>query len=381
MDDLLIMLPGPTNVAPRVLRAMSKPVVNHRGDEFGEVLTETSELMSKMFKTENQSLILSGSGTAAMEAAIANTVNPGEKIINVTGGKFGERLRDISKAHGINSIEIDVEWGDVVDPKKIAETLDANEDVKAVTVIHNETSTGTHSPLKEIGKVMKNYDALLIVDTVSSLGGDYVDVDKYGIDVCFTGSQKCLAAPPGLAAITLNDEAWKATENVDSHTYYLNLPKCREKASSVPPQTPYTPAVSSVYGLLEALKIIEEEGLDNCVERHIKAAKASRNAAKALGLELFPKNEEIASNTVTSIKMPEGFTDQQVRGTMKNKYHVEVAGGQDHLKGNVFRVGHLGNISYKELAITYTALGMTLKQIGMDVDESAGVAAIAKEYL
>ena len=276
---------------------------------------------------------------------------------------------------------MDVEWGDVVDPKKIAETLDANEDVKAVTVIHNETSTGTHSPLKEIGKVMKNYDALLIVDTVSSLGGDYVDVDKYGIDVCFTGSQKCLAAPPGLAAITLNDEAWKATENVDSHTYYLNLPKCREKASSTPPQTPYTPAVSSVYGLLEALKIIEEEGLDNCIERHIKAAEASRNAAKALGLELFPKNEKIASNTVTSIKMPEGYTDQQVRGTMKNKYHVEVAGGQDHLKGNVFRIGHLGNISYKELAITYTALGMTLKQIGMDVDESAGVAAIAKAYL
>ena len=380
MDDILMMLPGPTNVAPRVLRAMSQTVVNHRGAKFGEIYTETTEMMSQMFKTENQSYLLTGSGTSAMEAAIANTVNPKEKIINATGGKFGDRLKDITTIHGINSVEIPVEWGDVLDPKILTETLDANEDTKAVTVIHNETSTGVHNPLKEIGKVMKNYDALLIVDTVSSLGGDYVDVDKYGIDVCFTGSQKCLAAPPGLAAITLNDEAWKATENVDSHTYYLNMPKYKAKGNSVPPQTPYTPGVNSIYGLLEALKMIEEEGLDNSIERHIKAAAASRKAAKALGLELFPKSEKIASNTVTALKMPEGITDSDLRNTIRDKYRVEIAGGQDHLKNHVFRIGHLGTISYKELAITYTALGMTLKDLGLDVDTGAGASTIADFY-
>ena len=206
MDDILMMLPGPTNVAPRVLRAMSQTVVNHRGAKFGEIYTETTEMMSQMFKTENQSYLLTGSGTSAMEAAIANTVNPKEKIINATGGKFGDRLKDITTIHGINSVEIPVEWGDVLDPKILTETLDANEDTKAVTVIHNETSTGVHNPLKEIGKVMKNYDALLIVDTVSSLGGDYVDVDKYGIDVNYVPTREGLdeLQASGSAQFSLN---------------------------------------------------------------------------------------------------------------------------------------------------------------------------------
>lgn len=380
MDDILLMLPGPTTVDPRVLAAMSKAVVNHRGAKYGEILTETTELMSKVFQTPNKSYLLTGSGTAAMETAVANTVAPGEKMLNVVGGKFGERFMKIAQTHGIDAQELAVEWGTAVSPKQIEEALDENEDIKAITVVHNETSTGVAAPIEEIGKVMKNYDALYIVDTVSSLGGDYVDVEKFGIDVCVTGSQKCLAAPPGMAAITLSDDAWKAVDNVETNTFYLDLKAARKSGDKNPPETPYTPSVSLTYAMNEALKIIMEEGLENRVARHHKAAKASVAAVKALGLELFA-DEAVSSATVTAVKIPEGVTDADFRGTTRDKYGVELAGGQDHLKGNVFRIGHMGCISYKELVQTFAAIGMTLKGLGAIDDAGAGVASITESYL
>ena len=380
MDDILLMLPGPTTVDPRVLAAMSKAVVNHRGAKYGEILTETTELMSKVFQTPNKSYLLTGSGTAAMETAVANTVAPGEKMLNVVGGKFGERFMKIAQTHGIDAQELAVEWGTAVSPKQIEEALDENEDIKAITVVHNETSTGVAAPIEEIGKVMKNYDALYSVDTVSSLGGDYVDVEKFGIDVCVTGSQKCLAAPPGMAAITLSDDAWKAVDNVETNTFYLDLKAARKSGDKNPPETPYTPSVSLTYAMNEALKIIMEEGLENRVARHHKAAKASVAAVKALGLELFA-DEAVSSATVTAVKIPEGVTDADFRGTTRDKYGVELAGGQDHLKGNVFRIGHMGCISYKELIQTFAAIGMTLKGLGAIDDAGAGVASITESYL
>ena len=380
MNDILLMLPGPTTVHPRVLSAMSQAVVNHRSAKYGAILTETTELMSKVFQTPNKSYLLTGSGTAAMEAGVANTVAPGEKILNVVGGKFGERLYKISQTHGIEAKELAVEWGTAVDPKAIAEALDEDEDIKAVTVIHNETSTGVAAPIEEIGKVMKNYDALYIVDTVSSLAGDEVNVEKFGIDVCFTGSQKCLAAPPGMAAITLSDDAWAAVDKVETNTFYLDLKAARKSGDKVPPETPYTPSVSLTYAMNEALKMVMEEGLENRVARHHKAAKASVEAVKALGLELFA-DEAVSSATVTAVKMPEGITDADFRGTTRDKYGVELAGGQDHLKGNIFRIGHMGNISYKELTQTFAAIGMTLKGLGVIDDAGAGVSSIAESYL
>ena len=367
MNDILLMLPGPTTVHPRVLSAMSKAVVNHRSAIFGEILTETTELMSKVFQTQNNSYLLTGSGTAAMEAGIANTVAPGEKMLNVVGGKFGERFMKIAKTHGIDTQELAVEWGTAVTPEAVKEALEADEDIKAVSVIHNETSTGVAAPIEEIGKVMKNYDALYIVDTVSSLGGDKVNVEKFGIDVCLTGSQKCLAAPPGMAAITLSDDAWAAVDKVETNTFYLDMKAVRKSGDKVPPMN-------------EALKMVMEEGLDARVARHHKAAKASVEAVKALGLELFA-DEAVSSATVTAVKMPEGITDSDFRGTTRDKYGVELAGGQDHLKGNIFRIGHMGNISYKELTQTFAAIGMTLKGLGVIEDAGAGVASIAESYL
>ncbi|BAM70708.1 MULTISPECIES: pyridoxal-phosphate-dependent aminotransferase family protein [Methanothermobacter] len=381
MDETLLMIPGPTRVAQRVLKAMSENIVNHRSALFGRILTETTEMMSDVFRTSNKSYLLTGSGTAAMEAAVANIIEPGDKILNVVGGKFGQRFAQIVEAFGGESITIDVEWGKAVNPDDIGYTLEENDDIKAVTVVHNETSTGVANPIREIGKIMDDYDALYIVDTVSSLGGDEVDVDAYGIDICVTGSQKCLAAPPGMAAITLSNDAWRVIEAVDNpRTYYLNLKKYRKSGDAEPPETPYTPAVSLIYAMHEALKVIMEEGLSNRIKRHKIAAEATRNAVKALDLELFP-DEAVSSTTVTAVNLPEGVTDGELRGTMRNKYHVELAGGQDHLKGRIFRIGHMGNITHRELITTFSALEMTLRELGFEVEMGEAVAAVADTYL
>lgn len=379
MDDVLLMLPGPTTVHPRVLNAMAQAVVNHRSAKYGEILTETSELMADVFQTKNQAYLLTGSGTAAMEAAISNVLNPGEKVLNVVGGKFGERFMKIAQAHGIDTEELAVEWGTAVTPEAVEEALDADEDIKAITVVHNETSTGVAAPIKEVGKVMKDYDALYIVDTVSSLGGDEVKVDDFGIDVCVTGSQKCLAAPPGMAAITLSDDAWDKVDKVTPNGFYLDMKAYRKSGDKNPPETPYTPSVSLTYAMNEALKMVKEEGLDNRVARHKQAAQASVDAVKALGLDLFA-DPAVSSATVTAVKMPEGITDADFRGTTRDKYGVELAGGQDHLKGNIFRIGHMGNISYRELLQTFGAIGMTLKELGVIDEAGAGVASIAESY-
>ncbi len=381
MDETLLMIPGPTRVAQRVLKAMSENIVNHRSALFGKILSETSEMMSDVFRTNNKSYLLTGSGTAAMEAAIANIIEPGDKVLNVVGGKFGQRFSQIVEAFGGESIRIDVEWGKAVNPDEIGYALEENDDIKAVTVVHNETSTGVANPIKEIGKIMSDYDALYVVDTVSSLGGDEVDVDGYGIDICVTGSQKCLAAPPGMAAITLSDDAWSAVEGVSNpRTYYLNLKKYRKSGDAEPPETPYTPAVSLIYAMHEALKVIMEEGLNNRIKRHKLAAEATRNAIKALGLELFP-DESVSSTTVTAVRLPEGVTDGELRDTMRNKYHVELAGGQDHLKGKIFRIGHMGNITHRELITTISGLEMTLRELGFEVEMGEAVAAVADTYL
>ncbi len=380
MEETLLMIPGPTKVAPRVLKAMSEAIINHRSAEFAEILTETNEMMSEIFQTDNPSYTITGSGTAAMEAAAGNILNKGDKILNIVGGKFGERFMQIAKAHGGVPIELKVEWGTAVNPEDVKNILDENEDIKAVTIVHNETSTGVTNPIEEVGNVLKDYDALYVVDTVSSLGGDDVAVDDYNIDICVTGSQKCLAAPPGMAAVTVSDDAWNWIDKVESSSYYLDIRKYRKYASNEPSETPFTPSISLMYAMREALDVIMEEGLESRIKRHKLAAEATKNGVKAIGLDLFA-DEEVSSATVTAINMPEDVTDKDMRGTMRDKYGIVLAGGQDHLKGNVFRIGHMGNVTYKDIVTTISALEMTLKGLGFDVELGKGVGAVADTYL
>ncbi|MBZ2165998.1 pyridoxal-phosphate-dependent aminotransferase family protein [Methanobacterium spitsbergense] len=380
MYETLLMIPGPTRVSSRVLKAMSKSIVNHRSAVFGEILNDTNEMMSEVFQTENQSYLITGSGTAAMEAALGNVIEKGDKILNIVGGKFGERFMQITETHQGIPVELTVEWGNAANPDDVRYILEEEEDIKAVTMVHNETSTGVANPIEEIGKVLKDFDALYVVDTVSSLGGDDVQVDNFGIDICVTGSQKCLAAPPGMAAITLNNNAWNVVDKTKSKTYYLDLKKYRKSGEKTVPETPYTPSVSLMYAMNEALKMIMEEGLEARIKRHEQAAKATINGVKAMGLELFA-NEEASSATVTAINIPEGMTDKNLRGTMRNKYRIELAGGQDHLKGNVFRIGHMGNITHREIISTIAALEMSLKEYGYEIELGTGVSAVQETYM
>jgi aspartate aminotransferase-like enzyme len=374
------MIPGPTMVSPRVLKAMSKSIVNHRSAIFGEILNDTNDMMSEVFQTENKSYLITGSGTAAMEAALGNVIEKGDKVLNIVGGKFGERFMQITETHQGIPVELEVEWGHAANPDDIRYILEEEEDIKAVTMVHNETSTGVANPIEEVGKILKGYDALYVVDTVSSLGGVDVQVDNYGIDMCVTGSQKCLAAPPGMAAITLNDDAWDVVDKTESKTYYLDMKSYRKSGDKKVPETPYTPSVSLMYAMNEALNIIMEEGLEARIKRHEQAAKATINGVKAMGLELFAK-EDVSSTTVTAINIPEGMTDKNLRGTMRNKYRIELAGGQDYLKGNVFRIGHMGNITHREIISTIAALEMTLKEFGYEVELGSGVAAVQETYM
>jgi aspartate aminotransferase-like enzyme len=380
MYETLLMIPGPTMVSPRVLKAMSKSIMNHRSAIFGEILNDTNDMMSEVFQTENKSYLITGSGTAAMEAALGNVIEKGDKVLNIVGGKFGERFMQITETHQGIPVELEVEWGHAANPDDIRYILEEEEDIKAVTMVHNETSTGVANPIEEVGKILKDYDALYVVDTVSSLGGADVQVDNYGIDMCVTGSQKCLAAPPGMAAITLNDDAWDVVDKTESKTYYLDMKSYRKSGDKKVPETPYTPSVSLMYAMNEALNIIMEEGLEARIKRHEQAAKATINGVKAMGLELFAK-EDVSSTTVTAINIPEGMTDKNLRGTMRNKYRIELAGGQDYLKGNVFRIGHMGNITHREIISTIAALEMTLKEFGYEVELGSGVAAVQETYM
>jgi len=380
MYETLLMIPGPTMVSPRVLKAMSKSIVNHRSAIFGEILNDTNEMMSEVFQTENKSYLITGSGTAAMEAALGNVIEKGDKVLNIVGGKFGERFMQITETHQGIPVELEVEWGHAANPDDIRYILEEEEDIKAVTLVHNETSTGVSNPIEKVGKILKNFDALYVVDTVSSLGGDDVQVDNFGIDMCVTGSQKCLAAPPGMAAITLNDVAWNVVDKTESKTYYLDMKSYRKSGDKKVPETPYTPSVSLMYAMNEALNIIMEEGLEARIKRHEQAAKATINGVKAMGLELFAK-EDVSSTTVTAIDIPDGMTDKNLRGTMRNKYRIELAGGQDHLKGNVFRIGHMGNITHREIISTIAALEMALKEFGYEIELGSGVSAVQETYM
>ncbi len=376
----LLMIPGPTNVDPRVLRAMMRPIINHRGPTFGKLLTETCEMMKTIFRTENDVYLLTGSGTAGMEAAVANVIESGDKVISAVSGKFGQRFKKITETFGGKAIEVSAEWGEPINPTDIKKKLEENPDARAVTLVFNETSTATKNPVKEIGKIVKNYNALFIVDTISALSADEFLTDKYNVDICINGSQKDLAAPPGISPITVSEKAWEMIDNVNAHAYYLSLKQYKDYFARDPSQTPYTPAVPLFYALNEALKMVLEEGLENHIKRHEKIANAVRAGVRALGLSLFA-NVKYASNTVTAINIPDGITDSKLRGQMRDKYGIEVAGGQDHLKDKIFRIGHMGTVQILDILQTIGALELVLSESGLDIAPGSGVSAVEEVYL
>jgi len=372
--EKLLMIPGPTMVPNTVLTSMANPIIGHRTKDYGELLEDTIEKMKKVFMTENDVYLITGSGTSAMDMAISNTVDKGDKVLTITNGNFGERFYKIADVYGAEVIKLENEWGDNAKPEQVKEILEENPDIKVVTVVHNETSTGVKNPIEEIGNIVKDYDALYVVDTVSSLGGDYVDVDKFNIDICVTGSQKCIAAPPGMAAISVSEKAWDVINATETKSFYLDI-KAYKKRYDTKKETPYTPSVSLTYAMNEALEIVLDEGLENRFKRHEKLAKATIAGLEAMGIELFAK-EWARSVTVTSAKYPEGIKDSEFRGLLANKYGILVAGGQGQASGKIFRVGHMGEAREYHVLGTLAAIEMAFNELGLDVD--GGVDAAKK---
>ncbi len=357
----LIMLPGPTNVPDRVINAMTRPIINHRGPEFRELYDNLLEKLKYAFQTENDVFVLTSSGTGAVECAIGNIVSPGDKIAVPVNGVFSQRLKEKIEVFGGVPIEIPIEWGKAASPEQIAGAV-AEQEVKAIAVVYNETSTGaTMRGLDEVGKIAAEHDLLFIVDAISILGGDELPVDRWNIDICITGSQKCLACPPGLSMISVSDRAWEVIERTKSRTYYFNLLKIREFHERK--ETPFTPALPLWFALDEALSMLMEEGLEARIKRHERCARAFYGAIKELGLELFA-DERWLSNTVIAVKNPQGIADKDIRAIMREKYGVVIAGGMGKLKGAMFRIGNMGVVSEREVAATMSALRGALSELG-----------------
>ncbi|MBS7281638.1 MAG: alanine--glyoxylate aminotransferase family protein, partial [Candidatus Freyarchaeota archaeon] len=314
------------------------------------------------------------------EAAISNIVEEGDKVLCPVYGKFSERFKLIVEAFGGKPIELPVDWGDIPQPELIEEALDREKNVKAVTITQNETSTGVRVPLEDISKIVKKHNTLLIVDTISSMGGDYIPVDDLKIDLCVSGSQKCFSLPPGLAFISVSEEAWEVIRGTKRRAFYFNLPAYLESYKKNPPEQPYTPALTFYYALQNSLRLLLEEGLDNVISRHRKVALATREAMKALELELFPKREENCSVTVTAVRTPNGVSDKELREHMQKEYGILISGGQSKLKGKIFRIGHMGCVTDKEILTTIYALEQSLKKLGQRVEIGAGLEAAIKVF-
>jgi aspartate aminotransferase-like enzyme len=366
-----LLTAGPTPVPERVLLAMARPVLYHRAPAFTECLKETQEGLKWLLQTKQLPLVLAGSGTVGMDAAVSNFLRTGDKAVVIRGGKFGERWGKICQAFGIDCVFIDVEWGKGVDAKLVAEAIDKNPGVRAVYATASETSTATRHDIEAVAKVVKGKDdVILCVDAITAVGVYDVPVDKWGLDVCVVGSQKALMLPPGLAVVAVSEKAWKANERSNLPRFYNDL--LRERKSQEKGETAFTPAVSLVVGLSESLKMLKEETLEGVFNRHDRLAKATRAAAGGLGLELFSSSPV---NSVTGIRVPNGVDGSAVVKNMRMKYGITIAGGQDHLKGKIVRIAHIGYFSEFDIITAISGLEMTLSDLGFSIRPGAGVAA------
>ena len=353
--------PGPTPIPPEILRTLSGPMIDHRGPEFGAILPRVTERLQTLFETRNDVLILTASGSGGLEAAIVNTLSPGEVVLAVSIGSFGDRFGKIAETYGADVRWLSMEWGEAASPESVAEALDANPEATTVIVTHNETSTGVTNPLERIAEVVKGRDKLLIVDAVSSLGSLPCRIDAWGLDVVVTGSQKGWMVPPGLTMVSMSAGAWEAHEGAKMPRAYFDLAAAKRYAERG--QTPWTPAISLFYALDLALEHLVTEGLTAIHARQERVGNRVRSAVKEMGLRLFPQDEQYASNTVTAIRAPESVGVAALRKAAREA-GVVLAGGQGKLSDSIFRIGHLGHIPDEDIDQALDVLRKVLPDVG-----------------
>ncbi len=370
-----LLSPGPTPIPNEVALAMSETMIHHRTPQFNQVFNEAREGLKRLFGTKNDVLMLASSGTGAMEASVVNLFSPGDKVLVINGGKFGERWRNISNAYGLNPVELKVEWGHAVQVGDVEKQLNANPDIQGVMIQASETSTTVFHPVKEIAKITKG-GPLFLVDGVTAVGVARLPMDDWGIDVLITGSQKALMLPPGLGFIALSDRAWDKSKKAKLPRFYFDLNlerKNQQKGSGA-----FTPAVSLIFGVRASIQMIEREGLENVYARHARLCRATRAAVTAMGLKLLAPDSP--SPAATGVYLPDGIDADQALEYLRDKMNVTLAEGQDQLKGKVIRIAHIGYMGAFDVITAIAALEMALRKFGAEIPLGKGVAA-AQEVL
>lgn len=373
-----LRIPGPTPIPPSVQLAMSRPMIGHRGQEFKQLYEKIAPRLKPIFGTEQDVLVLAGTGTLGLEAAVVNVVKPGDEVLVLVTGAFGDRFVKICESYELTVHRIDVPCGEAVSPETLKEHLDSNPNIRAVFATFCETSTGVLNPIQEIASVVhETSDALMIVDGVSCVGGVKTEMDNWGIDILITGSQKAMMLPTGLVFVAASERAWERMEHNKQPRFYLDLLKYKKSLQEF--STPFTPAISLLFGLEQVLNLFEEEGLGNVFRRHKWMMEMTRAACKALELPLLT-TDVAGSPTVTAIK-PEQFQADELRSLLRKEFALQLAGGQQRLKGKIFRIGHLGYCSPADVLQTISMLELGLVKLGVDVKLGTGTAAAQRIYL
>ena len=379
MYSNILRHPGPTPIPKRVQLAMDQDIISHRSPEFVQIYRDTTNRVKTVFGTSQEVLLLPSGGTAALEAAATNTVSPGEEVVVITVGAFGDYFVSICEKYGFQVHKLAKNWGEACTAEELEEFLKPLKNVKAVFATYNETSTGILNPVDKLANVVHSQtDALFIVDGVSGIGGVPAEMDKWGIDILVTGSQKAMMLPPGLALLSVSDRAWKVIENNKTPNYYLNLLSYRDWAEKG--MTPNTPAVTLIYGLSAVCDLIEEEGFDQTVARHELMKNMTREAMRALNIGLLT-NDEYASPTITAVLSPEGVDLGKFLGHLKQKYHLDFAGGLGHLQGKMFRFGHMGYCFPSDVLQAVSLLEAGLQDFSYSFEPGAGVKAAQNVFL
>ena len=382
----ILMGAGPSDVHPRVRQAMTAPIMGHLDPDFIRVMDDVMEMLRIMFKTSNPlTLPISGTGTAGMEAALCNVIEPGDTVVIATNGYFGNRMADIASRCGGEVHVVESPWGKPVGPdlSALEQELGNHRKIKAICVVHGETSTGVLNPLPDIANLAHRYEALLIADVVTTLGGENMDLDGWGVDICHSATQKCLGAPPGLAPISLSPKAEKvlSERKTPVQSFYLNLANLATYWSENPNRVyHHTAPISMIYALREALRMAMEEGLEERVQRHARVASALRAGLEALGLELFADPDH-RLNPLTTVMVPEGVNDANVRRGLLRDYGIEISGGLGQIAGRVWRVGLMGESCRESNVLSFlSALERILPGEGYEVALGSGVAAAQRSF-
>jgi aspartate aminotransferase-like enzyme len=381
MDDkLMLMIPGPTPVPEQVLLALAKHPIGHRSGDFNKIMAEVTQNLKWLHQTENDVLSLTVSGTGAMEAGIINFLSPGDRVLVGCNGKFGDRWAEMSAAFGLEVDTVKAEWGQPLAPEEFKAKLEADTDkqIKAVIITHSETSTGVLNDLETINRHVKAHgEALIIVDAVTSLGAVNLPIDKWGLDVVASGAQKGYMIPPGIGFVAVSPKAWEAYKTAKLPRFYLDLGKYRKDAAKN--TTPFTPPVNLMVALQVALRMMQSEGLEAIFARHQRLMQATREAVKAMNLPLFAPDGH-SSPAITAVA-PTNVESEQIRSVMKKQFDIALAGGQDHYKGKIFRIGHLGFVSDRDILTAIAALEATLRELSYEsMSLGAGVAAAARVF-